>query len=76
MLDWLPHCRGNSIDLGCKLWPRTATLGYLVLLFKKKEKKGKKKKKKRGKEIHISKGLDLSAAGKAVVKFMKGFLSG
>lgn len=32
-----------------------------------------KKKKKRGKEIHISKGLDLSAAGKPVVKFMKVF---
>jgi hypothetical protein len=64
MLDWLPHCRGNSIDLGCKLWPRTATLGYLVLLFKKKEKKGKKKKKNVGKRYISAKVLILALQGK------------
>lgn len=45
---------------------------FSLVVLKKRERE-KEKKKKRGKEIHISKGLDLGAAGKAVVKFMKGF---
>lgn len=61
MLDWLPHCRGKSIDLGYKLWPRTAN--SYTWLFSLVVKKKKKKKKNVGKRYISVKVLILALQG-------------